>query len=100
MIHRLGRPARWIHLHWDEISVKVKEPYRRLQLPPVIKVRLEFATEKVAYEAASDRAECYEDVKIVRQTETVGQTVAIVSTKNVPDATAEQGADAPALNGD
>jgi hypothetical protein len=39
-------------------------------------------------------------VKIVKQTETVGQTVAIVSTKNVPDATAEQGADAHALNDD
>jgi hypothetical protein len=76
----------WANLHWDEIQAK--EPTRRVQLPPVFKVRLAFATEKAAYEAANDDGELYGEVKLVRIIDTLGHQSDI--TENVPAAAEQQ----------
>jgi len=84
----------WVNLHSEEISAQ--ETTRRPRLAPVIKVRLAFATEKSAYEAASDDTEFYGGVKIVKLIDTRhrDETDAGVATEDVSDEpAAEQDAD-------
>jgi hypothetical protein len=50
-------------LHPDEHS---NDPRGRLAMPPLIKVRLASAVEKAAYEAATNDAGFYSDVKMVK----------------------------------